>query len=268
MDLSKFAARLDMVAYGLVDAITPNIVQGQNADGDKVLRAELYRLNVYGPGSFFKAHKDALRGETMIGSLVVIFLTVHAGGVLTLEHGGTTWTFDSAAQLGRPSARVRRVLRRRNARRPARAHGAPCHPHIQPLPLGARARTLSTASSPRLNARSRTPCGRCWRTLPPAGSSRTGSRTRCAPPLPPHVNWVNGERIMPASQLSPVLRLLKGSDARIRTISEHVGLVTHVKLLYNSGYYGWITGHDVLADDVLDMWGVNESFDVSDRALI
>ncbi|KAJ6619265.1 hypothetical protein B0H10DRAFT_1913063 [Mycena sp. CBHHK59/15] len=100
MDLSIFASRLDMVAYGLVDPITPNIVQGQNADGDKVLRAELYRLNVYGQSWLVLPHKDTLRGETMIRSLVVIFHTVHAGVVLTLEHGGTTWTFDSAAQLG------------------------------------------------------------------------------------------------------------------------------------------------------------------------
>lgn len=48
MDLDKFAARLDVVASGLVDAISPDILQGQTTDGDKVLRAELYKLNVYG----------------------------------------------------------------------------------------------------------------------------------------------------------------------------------------------------------------------------
>ncbi|KAJ7882410.1 hypothetical protein B0H14DRAFT_1474577, partial [Mycena olivaceomarginata] len=99
MELSKFAARLDVVTSGLVDAISADILEGQDANGDKILRAELYKLNVYGPDSFFKAHKDTPRGETMIGSLVIIFPTSHTGGALTLEHNGKTWTFDSAAEL-------------------------------------------------------------------------------------------------------------------------------------------------------------------------
>ncbi|KAJ7689953.1 hypothetical protein B0H17DRAFT_936672, partial [Mycena rosella] len=98
MDLAKFAARLDVVASGLIDAISPNILDEQTTDGEKVLRAEMYKLNVYGPGSFFKAHKDTPRGEDMMGSLVVIFPTAHKGGELTLSHGDTTWTFDSAAE--------------------------------------------------------------------------------------------------------------------------------------------------------------------------
>jgi hypothetical protein len=48
MDLTKFAARLDVVASGLVDAISPDILQGQDTHGDKAVRAELYKLNVYG----------------------------------------------------------------------------------------------------------------------------------------------------------------------------------------------------------------------------
>jgi hypothetical protein len=47
MDLTKFTTRLDVVATGLVNAISPNILQGQNTDSDKVLRVELYKLNVY-----------------------------------------------------------------------------------------------------------------------------------------------------------------------------------------------------------------------------
>ncbi|KAJ6529901.1 hypothetical protein DFH09DRAFT_809686, partial [Mycena vulgaris] len=100
MDLSRFAARLDVVASGLIDAIAPDILQGQTADGGRALTAEMYKLNVRArSGSFFKVHKDTPRGETMIGSLVVIFPTAHAGGVLTLDHDGTTWMFDSAAEL-------------------------------------------------------------------------------------------------------------------------------------------------------------------------
>ncbi|KAJ7218735.1 hypothetical protein C8J57DRAFT_1394819 [Mycena rebaudengoi] len=61
----------------------------QNTAADNCVRAEIYKLNVYGPGSFFKAHQDTPHRENMIGSLVVIFPTAHAGGALTLEHDGT-----------------------------------------------------------------------------------------------------------------------------------------------------------------------------------
>ncbi|KAJ7118021.1 hypothetical protein C8R43DRAFT_1241993 [Mycena crocata] len=95
MDLDKFAARLDVVASGLLDAITPDMLQGQSQDTEKVIRAEMYKLDVYGEFS----RKDTPRGDTMIGSLVVVFPTAHEGGELTLEHGATTWTFDSPAEL-------------------------------------------------------------------------------------------------------------------------------------------------------------------------
>ncbi|KAJ6469402.1 hypothetical protein C8R45DRAFT_1167033 [Mycena sanguinolenta] len=97
MDLGKFAACFGV--SGLLETVAPEILQGQNSDEDKFLKAELYKLNVYGPGSFFKAHKDTPRSEDMIGSLVVVFPTVHAGGALTLEHNGKSWVFDSAAEL-------------------------------------------------------------------------------------------------------------------------------------------------------------------------
>ncbi|KAG5642982.1 hypothetical protein DXG03_001798 [Asterophora parasitica] len=68
------------------------------ADDDKVIRAELYKLNVYGKGSFFfKSHKDTPRGDAMFGSLVVVFPTAHEGGALVLQHDNKEWTFDSAA---------------------------------------------------------------------------------------------------------------------------------------------------------------------------
>ncbi|KAJ7218748.1 hypothetical protein C8J57DRAFT_1732200 [Mycena rebaudengoi] len=71
----------------------------QNTEADNYVRAEseMYKLNVY--GSSFKAHQDTPRRVDMIGSLVVIFPTAHAGSALTLEHDSTAWTFDSATQL-------------------------------------------------------------------------------------------------------------------------------------------------------------------------
>ncbi|KAJ6571250.1 hypothetical protein B0H19DRAFT_1064365 [Mycena capillaripes] len=52
--------------------------------------------------------------------------------------------------------------------------------------------------------------------------------------------------------LGPILRILKGSDAHLRIAVEHVGLVTQIKLVYNSGESeidGDRLGHDVLMDE-------------------
>jgi len=59
----------------------------------------LYKLNVYGEGSFFKTHKDTPRGDRMFGSLVIVFPAAHEGGALTLRHGGKEWSFDSGKEF-------------------------------------------------------------------------------------------------------------------------------------------------------------------------
>ncbi|EMD39484.1 hypothetical protein CERSUDRAFT_91991 [Gelatoporia subvermispora B] len=60
------------------------------------MRSELCKLNIYGPGGFFKAHVDTPRGADMFGSLVVLYPTPHEGGALVLRHMGDEWTLDCA----------------------------------------------------------------------------------------------------------------------------------------------------------------------------
>ena len=50
------------------------------------LRAELYKLNIYAHGGFFKAHVDTPRSEKMFGSLVVCLPTQFTGGELIVRH--------------------------------------------------------------------------------------------------------------------------------------------------------------------------------------
>ena len=50
------------------------------------LKAELYKLNIYARGGFFKAHVDTPRSEKMFGSLVVCLLTQFTGGELIVRH--------------------------------------------------------------------------------------------------------------------------------------------------------------------------------------
>ncbi|KAI0294544.1 hypothetical protein BC826DRAFT_1137333 [Russula brevipes] len=63
------------------------------------VKVELYKLNFYGQGAFFKPNVDTPRGKKMFGSLVLVFPTPHEGGALLARHRGTEWTFDSAAEL-------------------------------------------------------------------------------------------------------------------------------------------------------------------------
>lgn len=54
------------------------------------VRAELYKVNVYGPGDFFKEHVDTPRSTDMFGTLLVCLPTDHKGGDLRLTGNVTT----------------------------------------------------------------------------------------------------------------------------------------------------------------------------------
>ncbi|KAA1470642.1 hypothetical protein DENSPDRAFT_774981 [Dentipellis sp. KUC8613] len=98
MDCSDFSTPLVPERTSLIDIIRAELLEGETSK--KPIRVELYKLNVYSEGSFFKAHQDTPRGEYMFGSLVLVFPTPHQGGSLILRHGGHEWSFDSAAELG------------------------------------------------------------------------------------------------------------------------------------------------------------------------
>ncbi|KAG6831031.1 hypothetical protein H0H87_006520 [Tephrocybe sp. NHM501043] len=94
LDIDDFSTKLSIECIGLTNRICAQLLDC--ADDDKTIKAEMYKLNVYGKGSFFKSHKDTPRGDRMFGSLVVVFPTPHEGGALVLRHFGQEWTFDSA----------------------------------------------------------------------------------------------------------------------------------------------------------------------------
>ena len=60
----------------------------------KSIRAELYKLNVYCSGGFFKAHVDTPRSSEMFGSLVVSLPSQFEGGALVTRHQGREVRFD------------------------------------------------------------------------------------------------------------------------------------------------------------------------------
>ena len=66
------------------------------------IRAELYKLNIYSAGGFFKAHVDTPRSDQMFGSLVVCLPTQFSGGELATRHHGREVKFDWSSPLESP----------------------------------------------------------------------------------------------------------------------------------------------------------------------
>lgn len=106
-DSYRKAGKLDKTAFAtnyfpldhaaLINALRSELLHGH--DERKPIRLELYKLNIYGPGSFFKPHKDTPRAENMFGSLVIVYPTPHEGGILVIRHGAKEWEFDSGTLL-------------------------------------------------------------------------------------------------------------------------------------------------------------------------
>ncbi|KAH7107427.1 hypothetical protein BKA62DRAFT_824932 [Auriculariales sp. MPI-PUGE-AT-0066] len=95
LDRSDFATNLNVESSGLLLAVRDSLFGWE--DDKRDIKASLYKLNVYGPGSFFKTHKDTPRGSDMFGSLVLIFNTGHEGGQLVLRHNDTEIINDAAS---------------------------------------------------------------------------------------------------------------------------------------------------------------------------
>ncbi|KAK0192472.1 hypothetical protein F5146DRAFT_1102400 [Armillaria mellea] len=100
LDLSHFATSFELCNTAILGKIHHDLIEGKQAE-KRVIRAEPYKLNVYGKGAFFKAHKDTPRAPNMFGSLVIVFPTQHTGGALTLRHktNSDSFTFDAGTIL-------------------------------------------------------------------------------------------------------------------------------------------------------------------------
>ncbi|KAF7358008.1 hypothetical protein MVEN_00847800 [Mycena venus] len=72
-----------------------------------------------------------------------------------------------------------------------------------------------------------------WR--PELAQKRNQQAGPCRPDSEEHSKYRDIILSEPTGHLGFVLRLLKCSDARVRTVSDRVGLATHLKILYDSG---------------------------------
>ncbi|KAI6111124.1 hypothetical protein F5141DRAFT_1202856 [Pisolithus sp. B1] len=100
MGAAEFATTFDVEDSDLIGIVSQGLLEGD--DEDRGIKLELYKLNVYGKDSFFKAHKDTPRSETMFGSLVIVFPTPHEGGEFVLRENEHEWVVDLAKSISEP----------------------------------------------------------------------------------------------------------------------------------------------------------------------
>lgn len=66
------------------------------AYGDENIKAQPYKLLIYGEDAFFKAHQDSEKADGMFGTLVVSLPSKHEGGKVSFSHNGLEEEYDSA----------------------------------------------------------------------------------------------------------------------------------------------------------------------------
>ena len=73
----------------------------------RTIRAELYKLNIYGPGGHFKPHVDTPRSADMFGSLVVCLPTRFTDGSLVLRHRKQEVVYDWSSTPDHPARTIK-----------------------------------------------------------------------------------------------------------------------------------------------------------------
>ncbi|KAF7316569.1 Fe2OG dioxygenase domain-containing protein [Mycena indigotica] len=238
LDCSDFAAALDIGSLEILDAVVPDLWEGA------AIRAELYKLNVYGPGSFFKSHKDTPRSGNMVGSLVLVLPTQHQGGQLSLSHGPHSSAFDSATLLAGKHSSIAYVALFSDV-----THA------VEPVVSGFRV-TLTYNLQP---SEAEVVCQRALTALladaaflPRGGLLGFGLEHEY--PVPRTVSDPN--------TLSQVRRVLKGADARIERAASRAGLKTELKLAYTTKgdeYYDSGKGVRIALDSVVDLRDIDSA---------
>lgn len=231
LDNENFAVNLDIVGSGLLDAVNDGLFGWQ--EDARFIRAELYKLNVYGPGSFFKAHRDTPRSERMFGSLVLTFATAHEGGALVLRHAGTEVEHSTSDSSGFET--------------PYQLFWATFFSDVEHevLPVTSGHRVTLTYNlyytAKKGNPRPAPPdeledafdALLADATFMPAGG-RLGFGLRHAYPVPANVQW-NSDWFM-----ENLLRTLKGSDHALFAAAEQAGLEPELRVVYDDSDMVWM----------------------------
>jgi len=99
LDPTSFSTSFQLCATPIIkqiESIVPNCASGG-------LQAELYKLNIYPPGGFFKPHVDTPRSGNMFGSLVVCLPSLFGGGELVVRHQDEVIKYNWSSTTSDPS---------------------------------------------------------------------------------------------------------------------------------------------------------------------
>lgn len=94
LDTSAFATSFQISGTNILNMVHKLLVPNAGS-----VRAELYKLNMYEEGSFFKPHKDTPRGSDMFGSLVICLDQPFTGGSFVVEHNGKVQEYDESTRV-------------------------------------------------------------------------------------------------------------------------------------------------------------------------
>ncbi|KAJ7270716.1 hypothetical protein B0H12DRAFT_1177944 [Mycena haematopus] len=270
MDSTQFAARLDVVASGLIDGISNDVLQGENVD--KLLRAQLSHMKVYGCGDCDEPQQNTpSRNSNLIGSLVVIFPSPHVGGRLTIPHENTTLFYDPSVALSTVATPAVSYI----------ALYGDVSSTMAPIDSGHRVELVydlfvadrrgdSSTTPGESSLTGSTPTAteslledgiRALLTdpgfLPNGGFLAVGLAHKY--PMPPPVAYDFDPDVQnvytsktPATRWGHFLESLKGIDARMRAVYWRIGLTPSVKLVYSNRH------DDVLLDEIANLSGIHE----------
>ncbi|KAG2150633.1 uncharacterized protein EDB93DRAFT_326127 [Suillus bovinus] len=97
LNATEFATQFNLANTGLLDAVSQSLLEGMAIGRD--IGLELYKLNIYGAGSFVGPHKSATTSDKTFGFLDIIFPTPHTGGICTLRNNERELRVDFATML-------------------------------------------------------------------------------------------------------------------------------------------------------------------------
>ena len=101
LTVDQFAVNFHPAATSILHDVARILVREE-----KNIRCELYKLNVYESGGFFRTHVDTPRSTSHFGSLVVCLPVAFTGGLLTVEHNNnqSVWDWSSNRTASSSSA--------------------------------------------------------------------------------------------------------------------------------------------------------------------
>ncbi|TMW59191.1 hypothetical protein Poli38472_007336 [Pythium oligandrum] len=88
LDASKFTLSFDLSELSILQKIQQFLTPQDELSARVGVRASLCKLNIYGPGGFFKKHVDKPHGSDVFATLIVCLPSQFSGGALTVRHNG------------------------------------------------------------------------------------------------------------------------------------------------------------------------------------